>query len=350
MVSSAIRFDTTHIGTLRTLLDRSPGLRSLGSFAQFHVVLDANAVIADLLQKVRHPDRGATAIEELVRSTVFVVHAPRWLEMEITESAVPQAAAKRKLPLAELEAHWEEYRALIHWDDSLGKPDPAAAGCCDPADLPYVRLQQKIGACGIVSRDRHISELGGHRLTADFVLSSRAYARSAATSTGTRLGLLAASMLTLSLLALIVRSLVAAFRALPPAAQTLLLGAALTAATHPRSRAWIAERSGDLANALASGALLLVEGLGALTSLCQEAKRAANAHLAAAMVLAVKPRPRTSPVGRPLRRRRVSATSSASAHTRRPRDAGLPPSPRSESAAAVSRGGPARELPRKRHP
>jgi hypothetical protein len=322
MDSSAIRFDTAHIGTLRTLLDRYPGLRSLGSFAQFHVVIDANVVMADLLQRVRYPSRGATAIEELVRSTVFVVHAPRWLETEIRQSAVPQVAAKLKLPIAELEARWNEYRSLIQWDDSLREPNCAAARCCDSADLPYVWLEHKISACGIVSRDAHISKLGGHRLSLDFVLSSRAYARSAAVSTGIRVGLVAGAMLILLMLALTVRGIAAAFRALPPAVQAVLVGVVLTAAMESKSRAWIAEQSCNLGSVLASVALGFSEGWASLTTLSQEAERAANIHLAVATALASKP-PRSRAMTRPRRRRRLSAAQSGLPSSARSRNVGL---------------------------
>jgi hypothetical protein len=92
-------------------------------------------------------------------------------------SAIPQATAKCNVPAATLWERWNEYSALLVWDETLREPGSASSDCCDPKDLPYVLLERKIGANGTLTKDPHIAKLGGHPLTLDFVLSARGYAR-----------------------------------------------------------------------------------------------------------------------------------------------------------------------------
>ena len=305
MNTSALPFDTAQIGVLRTFLERYPGLRVFGSFAQFHVVLDANAVVADLVQRVRYPKRCPTAIEELVRATVLIAHAPRWLEHELTRSAIPKVAIQYKVPVADLLTVWTEYRKLISWDDTLTAPPSKTAACCDPADLPYVWLAHKIGAWGIVSRDAHIRQLGGRRLHPhDFVLGTRNYARSAAASVGSRVGVAGAALIALALLVLLAKGIAAAFRALPPPGKAALIGMAAAVLGAPNCRARLRERSGDAAKVLASGASGVVEVVGSLLRFADEAERAANTHLEAVMALSVELPPPACPPAPPGRRRR----------------------------------------------
>jgi hypothetical protein len=136
--------------------------------------------------------RGATALEELIRSTVVVAHAPRWLDVEMA-SAIEQASRQYGLPTEALRERWKEFQALFIWGETLREPGQASSECCDPKDLPYVLLERKIGADGILSRDRHIGKLGGHPLTLDFVLSTRGYAREVVKTITLRVGGIAAS-------------------------------------------------------------------------------------------------------------------------------------------------------------
>jgi hypothetical protein len=147
------RFDTGQIGSLRELLKKLAAKKVfIGGIVQFSVVVDVNMVVPDLVYRVRHPERGATALEELIRSTVVVAHAPRWLDVEMA-SAIRQASRQYRVPSETLRDGWKEFRALLVWDETLREPGEAG-GCCDPKDLPYVLLERKIGADGILSRDQ----------------------------------------------------------------------------------------------------------------------------------------------------------------------------------------------------
>lgn len=159
---------------------------SIGDIARFRLVVDANFVISELIHRVRHPERGASAFVELVKATLIEVFAPRWLETEMTTSAIPKAAKRSKVPEDKLRAAWAEFKPMLKWDETLGQTGTPTTDCIDLKDLPYVQLQKKLNADGILSKDTDISRMGGHLLTLDFVFSTRAYARSLVTTVSIR--------------------------------------------------------------------------------------------------------------------------------------------------------------------
>ncbi len=296
------QFDTAQIGPLREILKKFSALKSsIEDFVQFRVIVDANYVVQTLIYQVRYPDRGPTAIEELVKATVMDVFAPRWLDIEM-KSAIQQAAIKSQLSESALWARWIAFRQLLKWDDTLGKPAPTV-DCCDPKDLPYVMLQQKVSADGILSKDAHIRSLGGHPLTLDFVLTARSYARAAVTSVSIRV--FGTLLPTVSILA-VAEMLKGAGRAVSRISkpmQILLLAAAAVALLHPTSRAWIQDRLTKL------GALLIplwdsiVELTISLTKRHAESYQLAQRHLETAKN-EIRPRADTSAQPRVRRHRK----------------------------------------------
>ena len=179
---AAIRFDTSQLGHIRKIIDQVPALRaSIGEIARFKLVADANFVIQELIHAVRCPNHGASAFEEMVKASVIEVFAPRWLETEMT-IAISKAAKRSKVSEAALRAKWTEFRELLKWDESLKEPDAGSTAFCDLKDHPYVLLEKKLRADGILTKDTDIARMGGHPLTHDFVFCTRNYARSAITT------------------------------------------------------------------------------------------------------------------------------------------------------------------------
>jgi predicted nucleic acid-binding protein len=304
--TSTLRFDTGQIGPLRKLLEQVPSLRaSMGDFVRFRLVVDANFVIQELIHRIRAPHHGASAFEELVKATVIDVFAPRWLETEMVSSAIPKAAKRRKVSEIELLARWLEFRALLKWDESLREPGTPSSGC-DPKDLPYVLLQQKLNADGILSKDAHIARMGGHPLTLDFVFSTRNYARSAVTTVtirvmGTVLG-------TVAIMALVdlLRSITRAFATLPNPIKALLLIGGAIALLHPASRRWLADRCADACTMIEPAARGVMECVTALAATSAAAESRASAHLVEA-TRAVRPKRNSIGVAPRARRRRSRA-------------------------------------------
>ena len=212
--------------------------KAIGNVAQFRLIIDANFVISDLLHRIRYPER-STAVEELIRCTVFVVVAPAWLETELRDSALPQTAERRGIPLEQLKAQWLEYRKLLVWDEAIPPTDATDVAVVDPKDVPYVATQLKHDACGVLSKDPHIAKLGGTRLSFDFVLSARSYARTVVVSVGIRVSGTMLAMVTVGAMIEGVKAVAALFSKLPPVVQAVLVATVIVALLDPKSRAWI---------------------------------------------------------------------------------------------------------------
>jgi len=294
------RFDTAQIGPLRDLLSRFANLKpTIGDFVRFRVVVDANFIIQDLTQRVRHPERG-TALEELIRATVVDAYAPRWLDTEML-SAIQQTAKKRRLPVDALQREWLSYRQLLRWDDSLRVPDGNCANAADPKDTPYVVLEDKIAAHGILSKDAHIKRMGGHPLTLDFVLSARRYARGAVACVSIRFMGILVSMIALRTLYEAVRGIGQTLVRLPDGLKVLLLLLVIAALVHPGARKWISDKSLELCERLAPYWGVVLDVIMRATALASEAQAQATASLLEASA-AVRPRVPSRPVRRRTRR------------------------------------------------
>lgn len=295
------RFGTAQIGALREILKRFSTLKSsIEDFVQFRVIVDANYVVQTLIYQVRHPERGPSAVEELVKATVMDVFAPRWLDTEM-KSAIAQAAARSKLPEIALWMRWLEFRQILKWDDSLREP-VHVPGCCDPKDVPYVTLQEKLSADGILSKDAHIRKLGGHPLTLDFVLSARDYARAAVTSVSIRVFGTLLPAVSIIALGQVLKHTGRAISKIPKPVQMLLVVGAILALLHPTSRAWIQDRLARLGAVLTPLWNAIVELTTTLTKLHAEHYLLAQVHLEQARS-EVRPTVRT-PVHQPRNRRR----------------------------------------------
>lgn len=303
MSTLAIRFDTVHLGMMRSVLARlaSKNVR-LCEIVQFHVVVDANCAIADLVYRTRHPERGATALEELIRATVLVAHAPRWLDTEMA-SAIPQAAARCGVSGPLLWKQWAEFRSLIVWHEGLRGPGGGQEGCCDPKDAPYIELEGKLGASGILTKDPDVAKMGGHSLSHEFVLSTRAYARAIVPVVCLRLcGLVIPTVASAALVEL-ARAAASTMRRIPDPAKFLLIVSALGALANPGVRKRLGELCASLCDVLAAAGPVVREALTVLVSLHAESLAAAEAHLATA-VSAVRP-PRNLRARPRVRRRRA---------------------------------------------
>jgi predicted nucleic acid-binding protein len=295
--SRAPRFDTAQIGPLRNILARFANLKpAVGDFVQFRVVVDANFVIQELMQRVRFPER-RTALEELIRATVIDAYAPRWLDFEMP-SAIAQTAAKRKMSAEALWVEWQCYRQLLKWDESLRSPECLGIVDVDPKDAPYVHLEDKIFAHGILSKDAHIKRMGGHPLTLDFVFSARRYARGAVACVSIRVMGVMISTIALKAVVDALRATTRALTALPDGVKVLLLLSALLAVLHPGMRKSICDVGAEVGSLLAPIWNVLWEIAMAASALERDARSEATASLAEASA-AVKPCPQAR-----LRRRR----------------------------------------------
>jgi predicted nucleic acid-binding protein len=270
-----LRIDTGAIGQLRKFIDGHPKLfESVGQFAQLRVVIDANFVVSDLLRKIKYPERGKTALEELMHSTVLEVFAPRWLEKELP-STFQQVANRRKVSEADLWAEWQGYQVLLKWDETYDSPPEEFAATDDPKDLPYIFLEKKLDAFGILSKDNDIGRMGGKPLTFDFVFATRSYARAAVISVAVKVFGLYLGTISIAGLLRLAGLLKSGFEGLPPRIRLVLLVALVIAFIHPTSRAWITgklKKLGPIAN-------VAIESVTALASIELQQREVASTQL-----------------------------------------------------------------------
>lgn len=257
VVTSDRTFEGVDTGLLRTIakfLEAHPQLKEhIGSFARFTVVVDANAVIADLVYRVRYPERGPTALMELLNSTVLEAWAPVWLDAEVRR-ALPRVAKKKRLETEALLKEWSSYSTLFRWmhiADDLRLADEQTV--VDPKDLPYIALAAELEAVGIITNDSDIAAMGGKPLSFSFVRTSRDYARAVVVPLSLRLFGVVVPFAVLLAVGGMLRALVLRFRALPPHIQALLVGFLVIAILHPRSRQWLAGQVATAMHYLGSG-------------------------------------------------------------------------------------------------
>jgi hypothetical protein len=302
MTASTVRFDTAQLAALRVALEKlAPKNVRLCEIVQFVIIIDANSVIADLVYRVRHPERGATSLEGLIRATVLVAHAPMWLDAEMV-SAIPQAAASCKVSELLLWKQWGEFRTLIIWDEALREPRAPQGGCCDPKDAPYIELETKLRASGILTKDSDIAKMGGHCLSHQFVLSTRAYARAIVPVVGIRLLGVVIPVVAGAVLVESVRAAARAVSRIPDPVKVLLIVSALGAFVHAGFRKRLGKFCVSLGDLLAVAGPVMQEALTVLASLHAKSLAAAETHLATSVSL-VRPPPVLTRRPRPLRRR-----------------------------------------------
>lgn len=281
-MNQELRINTANIRHLRALLSSgSELLASIRQFAQLRVVIDANFVIRDLLQKIRHPERGETALEELVSASVIEVYAPRWLETDL-KSAIQQISKKGKVAEDHLWSAWSHYQAIIKWDETWEKPPDEFKPTDDPKDLPYVFLETLVGAVGVLSNDRDIERMGGNRLTLDFVFSTQEYARAAVVSVGISVGGRFVGIMAIESLVRVIAAIKSGLAKLPPKWKVVLFGVAVFAFLHPSSRAWLTKQL----QKLGPTGKVLFEAVVALAALQAQKHEDAKEHLADAYIAA----------------------------------------------------------------
>lgn len=268
--------DSKSLSELRRILIAYPPLaEAFGVPVKFTVILDANIAIRDLLHQIRYPQR-QTALQECIRSSVLRVCAPTWLDEEMTKSTIPKVARRRGYSEADLHTLWLEYRELIVWDNQYARDAFQVDGHVDQKDIPYVELEKRIQAVGILSGDKDIEQLGGHMLGLEFVLQTRGYARSKAYSVSIYVNGTICGSLGLAALTVIFQGIGSLIAKLPAWARATLLMAIVIAVLHPKSRQYILN---GLANLTDTGISLLPHIRALIESAIQEHENAGQALL-----------------------------------------------------------------------
>jgi predicted nucleic acid-binding protein len=167
---------------LREAISSSKDLsKILGGTVQFRLVVDTNVILGDILWLVdgRTNNEAKTQLMETIEAETIDVYAPPTLFKEVEEK-LPALALEKGLNVEQMRAHWEIYKVKI----TIAEPDSErvliAREGVDPDDAEFLALAQTISAAGVISKDRHISLMGGNQISVQCITYLRNYSRATA--------------------------------------------------------------------------------------------------------------------------------------------------------------------------
>lgn len=213
--------------------------KHIGSILQLRLVIDTNAVISDLLWMAkRNKEDNKTAIIEVIHAGTLIAYAPEQLKHEVEEH-LPNIANKKKIPFEKMQEEWLAYQQYLEFVEIDVEDIKQYENSVDPKDAPFVILSEMLNVAGVISNDPHIEQLGGKRIALDIRLSLRDYSRSAAVVFSIRLGGVALSYVSVSLLVALgkgVGKLLQAIINLPDKAKLILIAGLVLVFLIPSTR------------------------------------------------------------------------------------------------------------------
>lgn len=242
---------------LRTSIEHLRRLNlDLGLVAQFSLVIDTNIVIKELLwlTRSRRDPNAKSGLVEVVDANTVKLFAPPALFDEVLEK-IPVVSMDLAVDEQIMLEHWHEFKKYIQ----LAIPDPLYTqellSGVDPDDAPFVALQRTIDAAGILSKDPHITAMGGHRVSLDCIFYLRDYSRSVAVEMSIKVAgtsLVIAGVASIDAACLAARSLAVAYSRLPDWIKLTLVVGGLLAISNPKARTATVKTVKQLAGSIAA--------------------------------------------------------------------------------------------------
>lgn len=253
-------FDNVRSHTLVQLRQSIEYLRrmniELGLVAQFDLIIDTNIVIKELLwltRSRRNPNAKSELVEAAEADTIKLFAPPALFE-EVPEK-IPVVAADLAVDADTMFEHWMEFKKYVQ----LAIPDQALIdelqSGVDPDDAPFVALEKTIDAIGILSRDPHITKMGGNTVPLKCIFYLRDYSRHAAIEMSIKVAgtsLLIAGITSIGAACRAIRSLAAAYSRLPDWVKLTLVIGGLLALSNPKARIATANLAKRLTHGIAS--------------------------------------------------------------------------------------------------
>ncbi len=161
----------------------------LGRIFKMRLVVDANIILRDVrwLATKRKSPVARTALLEVVESGTLEVYVPSQLYEEVGRH-IDRFSAEEDIDRSRMLEGWAAYQKHLNvLDPDEDRIRPYRAGV-DPDDAVFLALAEAVGAKGVLSNDRHISQMGGKRISIDCVFSLRDYSRAAAIEWNIKVG------------------------------------------------------------------------------------------------------------------------------------------------------------------
>lgn len=259
----------------------------LGTAAQFRLVVDSNVVIGDLLWLVmeRRNPTAKTDLLEVVEAETIDLYAPAKLFDEIDEH-LPNIAVSKGIDLSRLAAEWATYKLKI----KIAEPDEekvrALKSGVDPDDAEFVALAQTIDAVGVISKDKHIAQMGGNHISVICITHLRNYSRSTAIELTIKVNGVMFAKLSYGVIAGMIegsKALIAGIGKAPDGVKIALIAGGLFVALHPGARANVARGLKTVLDGISEATPIIIEEIAAAIALVQQHKSEAQGHLDNAM-------------------------------------------------------------------
>jgi predicted nucleic acid-binding protein len=257
------------------------------TIAKILLVIDTNIVLGELrwLASKRRTDDAKTSLMEVMEAETVQLYAPPILFAEVEEK-IPLISSTQGIDLDAMLQHWALYKTKI----TLAIPDEnlvkALQSGVDPDDAQFVALQQTLGADGVLSKDAHITAMGGNRISLDCIFYLRDYSRTAAIEVNIKV---AGANFTLAGLTAIracvggIQALSRGIKAAPDWLKFALLLATFLTLANPRSRAKVVGTVNSLLSGAATAAPAVLNLVSVAAQLANENESQAKFHLANAL-------------------------------------------------------------------
>jgi predicted nucleic acid-binding protein len=174
------RVKSSNLRSLRDFVEASVALKKIvGSIVQFHIVIDANILIRQVVWASKRKNPAAiTHLHECIQAGTIIVYATTRVVSEVEEH-LPLIAAKKGADIETYRTEWLRLKPLLLIND----PDEALVAKYgegrDPDDAPTIALAEALKAIGILTDDNDISAMGGTIIPESFIAAARDYSRQA---------------------------------------------------------------------------------------------------------------------------------------------------------------------------
>jgi hypothetical protein len=226
---------------LRRTIEAFEQLKQLvGPIVEFHIVVDANVLIQDILWILlkRRNTAARTSLQECIVAKTIIAYVTPMLVMEVEEK-LTTIIAERGLTPGVWQPAWANYKSLLHIEEPNDSALERYASGQDPDDAPTLALADTLEACGILSRDSDVAAMGGRIIPIEFIIQARDYSRKAAVSVSIQNGgyfVVVGMSGSVQLLASAVKQCVAWLQPLPRGTEILALAALIIIVLHPKVR------------------------------------------------------------------------------------------------------------------
>jgi len=192
-----------------------------------------------------------------------------------------------------MRAEWNSYKTHIKLAEPEWELVANPAYRVDHFDAEFATLEQSIAADGVITKDKHLSQMGANVVSPQCIVHLRNYSRAAAIELNIRMHGLGAAYISAAAFQAAIRSISAlskSIRSAPDWVKCALLIGVLMVALNPRSRARLSQILSRAVKFAAGATPAVFDLLASASALATSQEGEADRHLALAMRELSKPR------------------------------------------------------------